>query len=92
MRIKKFILVVLLLTLVAAIIALTHMSSLPAFIVIGPGYVVQAWLFEHHYALGGFGYEATMVSVSALFWTLLIVGLVGAVRAVGQFAVGRRAA
>ena len=92
MRIKKFILVVLLLTLVAAIIALTHMSSLPAFIVIGPGYLVQAWLFEHHHALGGFGYEATMVSVSALFWTFIIVGLVGAVRAVGRFALGRRAA
>jgi hypothetical protein len=92
MRIKKFVIVVLLLTLVAAVIAFTHMSTLPAFIVVGPGYLVQAWLFEHHHALGGFGYEVTMVSVSAVFWTLVIVGLVGAARAVGRFALGRRAA
>ena len=76
---------------VAASIAVTHMNTLPAFIVIGPGYVVQAWLFEHNLALGGFGYEATMVSVSALVWTLLIVGVVGAARLVGRFARGRRA-
>jgi len=60
---------------VAAAVAVTHMNSLPAFIVIAPGYVVQAWLFETHRALGGFGYQATMVGVSALVWTLITLGL-----------------
>ena len=69
---------------VASAIALTHMNNLPAFVVIGPGYVVQAWLFEHHLALGGFGYQATMITVSAVVWTLIIVGLMGAVRRVGR--------
>ena len=92
MRISKTFLVVLILAGVASGIAVTHMTSLPAFVVIGPGYLVQSWLFEHHLALGGFGYQATMVSVSALVWTLIIVGLVGAARLVGRFARGRRAA
>ena len=69
---------------VASAIALTHMNNHPAFVVIGPGYVVQAWLFEHHLALGGFGYQATMITVSAVVWTLIIVGLMGAVRRVGR--------
>ena len=60
---------------VAAAVAVTHMTSLPAFIVIAPGYLVQAWLFETHRALGGFGYQATMVGVSALVWTLITLGL-----------------
>ena len=80
---------VLILSSVAAVIALTHMNSLPAFVIIGPGYVVQAWLFEHHLALGGFGYQATMVSVSAVVWTLIIVGLVGAGRLVGRLVRGK---
>ena len=84
MRISKPFIVVLSLSCVASGIALTHMNSLPAFVVIGPGYLVQAWLFEHHLALGGFGYEATMVGVSALVWTLIIVGLVAAGRLVGR--------
>ena len=92
MRVSKSFLVVLILACVASSIAVTHMNSLPAFVAIGPGYVVQAWLFEHHLALGGFGYLATMVSVSALVWTLIIVGMAGAVRLVGRFARGRRAA
>ena len=70
----------LLLTGSAAAVAVTHLNSIPAFIVVGPGYVVQAWLFEHHRALGGFGYQATMVAVSALVWTLIIVGAATAVR------------
>ena len=81
-------LLVLIVAVVAASIAVTHLTTLPAFVVVGPGYVVQAWLFEHHHALGGFGYQATMVSVSALVWTLLVVGLVGAARLVGRFARG----
>ena len=70
----------LILTGAAAAVALTHMNSLPAFVVIGPGYLVQSWLFENHHALGGFGYQATMVGVSALVWTLIILSAVGAVR------------
>jgi len=41
---------------------------------------VQAWLFETHRALGGFGYQVTMVGVSALVWSLLILSLSVAVR------------
>lgn len=59
----------------AAAVALHHMDSIPALILIAPGYLVQAWLFERHRALGGFGYEATMVGVSALVWTLVILGV-----------------
>ena len=70
----------LILTGSAAALGLTHMNSLPAFIVIGPGYVVQAWLFEHRHAFGGFGYQVTMVGVSALVWTLIILSAVVAVR------------
>jgi hypothetical protein len=61
---------------IAAAVAVTHMNNLPAFIVIAPGYLVQAWLFERHHAPGGLGYEVTMVGVSALVWTLLVLGLV----------------
>jgi len=78
----KGVLAGLLLTGSAAVVAVTHLNSIPAFIVVGPGYVVQAWLFEHHRALGGFGYQATMVTVSALVWTLIIVGAAAAVRRV----------
>lgn len=88
----KIFIVVLSLAGVASGIAVAHMNSIPAFVVIGPGYLVQAWLFEHQLALGGFGYEATMVSVSALVWTLIIFGLVVTARVVGRFARARRAA
>jgi len=60
---------------IAATVALTHMDNLPAYLMIAPGYLVQAWLFERHHALGGFGYQATMVGVSALVWTLILLGL-----------------
>ncbi len=65
---------------IAAAVALTHMDNLPAFIMIAPGYLVQAWLFETHRALGGFGYQVTMVGVSALVWSLLILTLAVGVR------------
>lgn len=65
---------------VAAALALQHMDNLPAFLVLAPGYMVQAWLFEHHRALGGFGYRATMVGVSALVWTLIVLSLTLAAR------------
>jgi hypothetical protein len=58
---------------VAATVALNHMDSLPSLIVTAPGYLVQAWLFERHWALGGAGYAATIIGVSAVFWGLLVV-------------------
>jgi hypothetical protein len=59
---------------IAASVALTHMDNIPAYLMIAPGYLVQAWLFERHLALGGFGYQATMVGVSALVWTVILLG------------------
>ncbi len=73
-------LVVFTLAIIAAALAVTHMDDLRAFIVIGPGYVVQAWLFESHRALGGAGYYATVVVVSAAVWTLVILSPVAAIR------------
>ncbi len=74
--------VLLVLTGTAASVALTHMDNLPAYLLIAPGYLVQAWLFESNLALGGFGYEATMVGVSALVWTLIFLGLTALIRLV----------
>ena len=68
------------------------MNTITAFVIIGPGYLVQSWLFERHHALGGVGYQVTMVSVSALVWTLIIGGFVGVGRLVGRSVRGRRAA
>ena len=79
-RLRYVAIALLLFTSIAAAVALTHMNSLPAFIAIGPGYVVQAWLFERHRALGGFGYQVTMVGVSAIVWTLIILSPALAVR------------
>ena len=70
----------LLLTSIAAALALSHMNSFPAFIAIAPGYLAQAWLFETHRALGGFGYQITMVGVSAVVWTLIILSAAVALR------------
>lgn len=64
-----------LLIVIAAAWASSNMDNIPAYIVIAPGYLVQAWLFERHLAPGGFGYQITMVGVSALIWTLIIVVL-----------------
>ncbi len=80
------------LSVIAAGVALSHMDNLPAFIVIAPGYLVQAWLFETHRALGGFGYQVTMVGVSALVWTLIILSLAMAVRLVRRLVRSLRAA
>ena len=68
------------LTGIAGSVALTHMDNLPAYLMIAPGYLVQAWLFERHLALGGFGYEATMVGMSALVWTLILLGFTALMR------------
>jgi uncharacterized membrane protein len=92
MRLRYFAIALLILTGVTSTVALTRMDNLPAFIVLAPGYVVQAWLFETHRALGGFGYQATMVGVSALVWTLIILSLTIAVRFVRHFVRRRRAA
>lgn len=62
-------------TAAAAAVSLDHMDSIPALLIIAPGYVVQAWLFDRHRALGGLGYRLTMIGVSALFWTLLLLGI-----------------
>src|SRR2546422_10979222 len=69
----------LLLTGIAASVAVTHMNTLPAFIAIAPGYLVQAWLFETHRALGGFGYQVTMGGGFAGVGTLIIFSGAGAV-------------
>ena len=60
---------------IAAAVAVMHMDNTLSFIVIAPGYLVQAWLFETHRAFGGLGYQVTMVGVSALVWTLISLGL-----------------
>jgi uncharacterized membrane protein len=92
MRLRTFAIALLILTGVASAAALRHMDNVPAFIVIAPGYLVQAWLFEAHRALGGFGYQATMVGVSALVWTLLILCLAVATRLVRHLLRRSRAA
>ena len=74
--------VALVLTSIAAAVALNNMNTLPAFIMIAPGYVVQSWLFETHRALGGLGYQITMVGVSAVVWTIIILSPVLATRLV----------
>jgi uncharacterized membrane protein YoaK (UPF0700 family) len=79
-RLPYLALALLILTAVAAAVALTRMNNVLAFIVVAPGYLVQAWLFASHRALGGFGYQVTMVGVSALVWTLILLSPVLAVR------------
>jgi hypothetical protein len=62
----------------ACSLALHHMDHPIALLLIVPGYLVQAWLFQAHRALGGVGYALTMITVSALTWTLLLMGLLAA--------------
>jgi len=80
LRLGRLAVALLLITGTAAAFAVTHMTSIPAYVMIAPGYVVQAWLFENHRALGGFGYQVTMVVVSALVWTVILLTPVIAVR------------
>jgi len=91
-RLRYLAMALFILSVIAAGVALSHMDNLPAFIVIAPGYLVQAWLFETHRALGGFGYQVTMVGVSALVWTLIILSLAMAVRLVRRLVRSPRAA
>ena len=85
-RLRYLATALLLLTSIAAAVALSHMNNLPAFIAIAPGYLVQAWLFETHRALGGFGYQVTMVGVSAVVWTLIILSPAVALRLIRRLA------
>ncbi len=91
-RLRYLAIALLLLTSIVAALALSHMSTLPAFIAIAPGYLVQAWLFETHRALGGFGYQVTMVGVSAVVWTLIILSPAVAVRLLRRLVLRSRAA
>lgn len=68
--------------LAVSFVAFERMTTIPGLVVIAPGYLVQAWLFERHWALGGAGYAATMIGASALFWTLLLLLVGWGVRAV----------
>ena len=70
---NKRVMLVAALALIASTLAFHRMNSILGLIVIAPGYLVQAWLFERHWALGGVGYEATLIGVSALLWTLVLV-------------------
>ena len=56
----------------ASAVSLDHTGSILALVVIAPGYLVQAWLFVRHRALGGVGCDLTMVGASAIVWTLLV--------------------
>jgi uncharacterized membrane protein len=91
-RLRHYAIALLILTGASSAVALAHMDNLPAFIVIAPGYLVQASLFESHRALGGFGYQATMVGVSALVWTLIILGLALGIRLLRRLVRRTRAA
>ena len=63
-------------TAVAAAVSLHYMDHLPAMLITAPGYILQSELFVRHRALGGLGYQLTMIGASALFWTLfLLTGL-----------------
>jgi hypothetical protein len=78
-------------TLVAAAISFHEMGHVPALLFIAPGYLVQSWLFVTHHALGGLGYQATVVGVSAGFWTVLVLVLAWLVRSALRRVRGRRA-
>ena len=80
MGVRQRVLTMFLITTITTILTFTHFDNIPAYIVIAPGYLVQAWLFESHHALGGFGYQATMVGVSAIVWGLILLSFAAAFR------------
>ena len=88
----QFPLVVFAAMLVAASVSLHHMEHLPALLIIAPGYLVQAWLFVRHHALGGLWYQLTIVGVSAAFWTFLVLLVAGLYRRLFRRGSRRRAA
>src|SRR5262249_48056248 len=73
-------LVTFVLACIASVVALNHFDNIPAYLTLAPGYLVQSWLFERHWALGGLGYQATMVGVSAVFWAGILLGFLAAAR------------
>ena len=77
-RLRLLAVVVFVLSAAASAVGLHHMDSVPGLVVMAPGYLVQAWLFVRHRALGGLGCDLTMVGASAVFWTVLIVNVLGA--------------
>lgn len=76
----------------ASVVALNHMDRIASFILIAPGYLVQAWLFQANRALGGLGYQLTIIGVSAIFWTMVVVAAAGSARHLIRRARRRRAA
>lgn len=60
---------------VASAACIDHMDSVPALVLIAPGYLVQAWLFARHRALGGLGHDVTIAGTSALFWTACVISV-----------------
>ena len=73
-----------LIALGVSIAAVNRMNSVFGLIVTAPGYLVQAWLFKRHWALGGPGYRATLIVVSTLFWTLFVLVAAWSVRLVAS--------
>lgn len=60
---------------IAATLSLHQVDRLPALVVTAPGYLVQSWLFVRHRALGGLGYQVTVIGVSALFWSIVVLSV-----------------
>jgi len=91
-RLPQRVVASLIFSVTASVLAFAHFDNIPAYILMAPGYLVQSWLFEHHRALGGLGYTLTMIGVSALVWTLIILGLGVAGRRLGTLVSRKRAA
>ena len=85
LRLRLLAVVVVALSAAASAVGLHHMDSVPGLVLIAPGYLVQAWLFVRHRALGGLGCDLTMVGASAVFWTLVT----GAVLVVSKYVLRR---
>lgn len=75
LRVRLLAIVLFALSAAASAVALHHMDSVPGLVLIAPGYLVQAWLFVRHRALGGLGCDLTMVGASAAFWTVLLLSV-----------------
>lgn len=71
---SRYVTLVLLGSIAASALAFHHPNTVLSMLITAPGYLVQAWLFERHRALGGTGYVVTMIGVSALCWTVIAIG------------------
>ena len=78
LRVRLLAIVLFALSAAASAVALHHMDSVPGLVLIAPGYLVQAWLFVRHRALGGLGCDLTMIGASAVFWTVLLLSVLRA--------------